>query len=119
MAAVVNEEMFAAFAAFMAAQQEAHEEKVAPRRNTRNTRNTRTSKAAPRGTKASTLNRASVPTRTKPSRTTPKIVKGAITCEQAWKALGSDPTFKPSQPTAPARNGQLWALNAAGKLRLV
>lgn len=47
-----------------------------------------------------------------------KASEGVITCEQAWIALGSDATFKPSKPNDPARNPQLWRLNTLGLLRV-
>jgi hypothetical protein len=100
------------FAAFMAAQQGQHETAIAPK--------ARKGKAAtPRGTSARVLNANRERVTTTPSKSTPKVAKGAITCEQAWKALGSDPQYTPSQPKAPARNSQLWALNAKGMIRLV
>jgi hypothetical protein len=107
-----TQELFAAFQAFMDAQGVGASETVpvrkaksAPRKSTRSS-----------GTKAATLNETRKPKGTTPTRKTPK---GVITCGEAWNLLGADPTYKPSDPNAPARNGQLWALNAAGKLRVV
>lgn len=75
------------------------------KRTTKRTSSTPSTKRAATRTK-----RAS----TKRTKTSPDV----ITCEVAWLALGADPQFEPSQPDAPARNGQLWALNAAGMLSL-
>lgn len=55
---------------------------------------------------------------TKATKRTTKPAKNVITCEMAWLALGANETYRPSQPDSPARNGQLWALNAAGLLSL-
>lgn len=79
--------------------------KKAPSRTTRSS-----------GTPAAELNATRKPKGTTPTR---KTAKNVITCGEAWNLLGADPTYKPSDPNAPARNGQLWALNAAGKLRVV
>lgn len=105
-------ELFAAFTRFMAAQGTAVTETVPePRKQATGTRKTTRSS----GRKAAELNADRKPKATTPTR---KSAKGVITCQAAWEALGADPTYKPSDPNAPARNGQLWALNAAGKLRL-
>lgn len=101
-------ELFEAFQRFMTAQGTAVNETVPERKTVK--RPTRSS-----GRKAAKINAERNVTVTKPSR---KTAKGVITCAEAWTALGADPTYKPSDPNAPARNGQLWALNAAGKLRL-
>jgi hypothetical protein len=47
-----------------------------------------------------------------------RTVSGVITCGMAWELLGADPTYTPSNPAAPARNAQLWALNSKGLLAI-
>jgi hypothetical protein len=108
-----NAELFEAFTRFMASQATPAGETVPePRKQATGARkSTRSS-----GVKAATLNATRKPKGTTPTRKTPK---GVITCGEAWNLLGADPMYKPSDPNAPARNGQLWALNAAGKLRVV
>ena len=106
-------DMFLAFTKWMEQQQGSDTE---PAQKPRAKRTRSSGKVAtPKSTPAATLNAERKRVTTKPKRTTPK---GVITSEDAWKALGADPTYQPSDPNAPARNGQLWALNAAGKLRL-
>jgi hypothetical protein len=106
-----TQELFAAFQAFMDAQKVGASETVPVRKAKSAPRTTRSS-----GTPAAELNATRKPKGTTPTR---KTAKNVITCGEAWNLLGADPTYKPSDPNAPARNGQLWALNAAGKLRVV
>lgn len=105
-------QLFEAFTAFMASQQTPAT--PAPAKRTPAKRSS--GKATPKGRKASEINAETAAKRTpKASRTTPA---GVITCGEAWKLLGADPTYAPSNPSAPARNAQLWALNAKGLLRV-
>lgn len=106
--------MFEQFAAFMQAQNV--QDNPAPVK----VRNGRSGKQAAKSTTKSSVPRKqtanTTATRTtKPTRSTPR---GVITCGEAWKLLGADPTYTPSNPSAPARNAQLWALNAKGLLRV-
>jgi len=108
-------ELFEAFQRFMLAQSVPATETVPePRKSATGARKTTRSSGKP-GVKAAKLNETRKPKGSTPSR---KTAKNVITCQAAWEALGADPTYQPSDPNAPARNGQLWALNAAGKLRL-
>lgn len=104
------QEMFAAFQAFMQQQQTSEQPAAKPTRSSGKP-------AAKRGTKAATLN-AQTATKRKSATVARKSPAGVITCGQAWELLGADPTYAPSNPSAPARNAQLWALNAKGLLRV-
>lgn len=108
------QEMFEAFTRFMQAQSVPATEVVPESRKSATGASKARKTTRSSGPKVTTANRTAKTTST-PSR---KTAKGVITCQQAWQALGADPTYQPSDPNAPARNGQLWALNAAGKLRL-
>ena len=51
-------------------------------------------------------------------KTTRKAPASCITAGEAWIALGSDENYQPRDADKPATNGQLWSLNAAGRLTL-
>ena len=51
-------------------------------------------------------------------KATRKAPASCITAGEAWIALGSDEQYQPRDPEKPATNGQLWSLNAAGRLTL-
>lgn len=108
-------EQFQAFLAMRAAQDEKPDEQTTEKPATRVSRSSKP--ATPRGRKAAEINAEQAAAKRGPS---PKrtLRKGVITCGEAWQALGADPTYTPRDPNAPARNAQLWALNAQGKLRL-
>lgn len=103
------QEMFAAFQAFIQ-QQQATATPVKAKRSSGKP-------ATPKGRKASELN-AETASKRKSATVARKTPAGVITCGQAWELLGADPTYAPSNPSAPARNAQLWALNAKGLLRV-
>lgn len=114
------QEMFAAFVAFMQdAQDHGDTGKDEESRGKRTTAATtkRATRSTPRGRKASEIN-AETASKRKSATVARKTPAGVITCGQAWELLGADPTYAPSNPSAPARNAQLWALNAKGLLRL-
>lgn len=49
-------------------------------------------------------------------KTKPSTKPQPLTCGDSWLALGGDETYAPSDPSAHARNKQLWALNERGFL---
>lgn len=102
-----QQEMFEAFQAFLESREGNKESGVEvfadkPARKIRTTRKSATRK--------STTRKA-----TKATKTTKTNV---ITCGEAWALLGADPAYEPSNPSAPARNRQLWALNERGLLAI-